>query len=82
MIEILPPHNIAALDLGSLTTRLLVAETNRTGGFDLLVHRREITGLAQGLAATMELAPEGMLRTLAALKRFQQVMAAHQTRLG
>jgi exopolyphosphatase/guanosine-5'-triphosphate,3'-diphosphate pyrophosphatase len=78
MIETLPSHKIAALDVGSLTTRLSVAETNRTGGVRVMVHRREITGLAQGLAATGELAPEGMVRTLAALKRFQQVMAAHQ----
>jgi len=78
MLETLPAHKIAALDLGSLTTRLWVAETTRTGGVSLLVHRREITGLAQGLAATGELTPAGIARTLAALKDFQQVMAAQQ----
>ena len=44
----------------------------------MLVHRREITGLGQGLAATGDLAPEGMARTLDALKTFQQVMTAHK----
>ena len=74
-----PAHlrRFAALDLGSLTVRLAVAERTPAGKTRVLVHRREITGLAQGLAATNDLAPEGMARTLAALKTFQQVMTAH-----
>jgi exopolyphosphatase / guanosine-5'-triphosphate,3'-diphosphate pyrophosphatase len=68
----------AALDLGSLTTRLAVAASTSAGGFRLLVHRREITGLAQGLAASGELTPEGMSRTLAVLQDFQQVMSAYR----
>ena len=74
-------QNFAALDLGSLTVRLAVAAPTPGGGFRPLVHRREITGLGQGLAATGELAPEGMARTLAALKDFQQVMAAHDVKV-
>jgi exopolyphosphatase/guanosine-5'-triphosphate,3'-diphosphate pyrophosphatase len=70
-------NRFAALDLGSLTVRLAVAEAIPPGKFRLLLHRREITGLGQGLALTGKLAPEGMARTLAALKDFQQVMAAH-----
>jgi exopolyphosphatase/guanosine-5'-triphosphate,3'-diphosphate pyrophosphatase len=70
-------RHFAALDLGSLTVRLAVA--GLTGGkFRVLLQRREVTGLGQGLAATGELAPAGMARTLEALKDFQQVMAAHQ----
>jgi exopolyphosphatase / guanosine-5'-triphosphate,3'-diphosphate pyrophosphatase len=74
-----PAHlrRFAALDLGSLTVRLAVAEPTLHGQFRVLLHRREITGLGQGLAATNELAPEGMARTLAALKTFQQAMTAH-----
>jgi exopolyphosphatase/guanosine-5'-triphosphate,3'-diphosphate pyrophosphatase len=71
----------AAIDLGSLTVRLAVAAATPAGGFRLLVHRREITGLAQGLAATGVLSPEGMARTLSALQSFQQVMAAHQVQV-
>jgi exopolyphosphatase/guanosine-5'-triphosphate,3'-diphosphate pyrophosphatase len=74
-------RRVAALDLGSLTVRLAVAEAVGGGKFRLLVHRREITGLGQGLAATNDLAPEGMARTLKALKTFKQVMAAHQVAL-
>jgi exopolyphosphatase/guanosine-5'-triphosphate,3'-diphosphate pyrophosphatase len=75
-----PAHfrRFAALDLGSLTVRLAVAERTPAGKMRVLLHRREITGLGQGLALTGELAPEGVSRTLAALKDFQEVMAAHQ----
>jgi len=75
-----PSHRrrFAALDLGSLTVRLAVADRTPAGKTRVLVHRREITALGQGLAATGELAPEGMARTLAALKTFQQVMTAQR----
>ncbi len=52
------PRRFAALDLGSLTVRLAVAEPTPNGQFRVLLHRREITGLGQGLAATNDLAPE------------------------
>jgi exopolyphosphatase/guanosine-5'-triphosphate,3'-diphosphate pyrophosphatase len=74
-------RRFAALDLGSLTVRLAVAERTPAGAIRVLLHRREITGLGRGLAATNNLAPEGMARTLAALKGFQQVMAAHNVAL-
>jgi exopolyphosphatase / guanosine-5'-triphosphate,3'-diphosphate pyrophosphatase len=69
---------LAALDLGSLTVRLAVAEPLPGGAFRVLSHRREVTGLGQGLAATGELAPEAMARTLEALKTFKQIMSAHR----
>jgi exopolyphosphatase/guanosine-5'-triphosphate,3'-diphosphate pyrophosphatase len=72
------PRRFAALDLGSLTVRLAVAERSPAGELRVLAHRREITGLGQGLAATGNLAPEGMARTLEALKTFKQVMSAHR----
>ena len=71
-------RRFAALDLGSLTVRLAIAERTQPGQFRLLVHRREITGLGQGLALTGELAPEGMDRTLRALKLFCQIIADYQ----
>ncbi len=72
------PPRFAALDLGSLTVRLAVAERTPAGELRVLALRREITGLGQGLAATGDLAPEGMARTLEALKSFKQVMSAHK----
>jgi len=78
MTDTFQPRRFAGLDLGSLTVRLAVAERTPAGKTRVLVHRREITALGQGLALTGELAPEGMARTLAALKTFQQVMTAHK----
>jgi exopolyphosphatase/guanosine-5'-triphosphate,3'-diphosphate pyrophosphatase len=71
------PRRFAALDVGSLTVRLAVAERTDSGPFRLLLHRRGITGLGRGLAATGELAPEDMDRTLGALQDFQEVMTAN-----
>jgi exopolyphosphatase/guanosine-5'-triphosphate,3'-diphosphate pyrophosphatase len=71
-------HHFAAIDLGSLTVRMAVAAPTPEGGFRLLLHRREVTGLGEGLATTGELAPEGLARTLTVLKDFQQVMGAHR----
>jgi exopolyphosphatase/guanosine-5'-triphosphate,3'-diphosphate pyrophosphatase len=74
-------RQVAAIDVGSLTVRVAVAVPTPTGGFRLLIHRREITGLGEGLAASGELAPEGMARTLAALRDFQQLLAAQQVQV-
>ncbi len=65
----------AAIDLGSLTVRLAVAEPQGPKKFRLLLHLREITGLGRGLAQTAELAPEGMARTLETLSGFKQALA-------
>ena len=72
------PLRFAALDLGSLTVRLAIAEKTAAGGFRILLHRREITGLGRGLAQTGELAPEAMDRTFQALQVFCQVLADYQ----
>jgi exopolyphosphatase / guanosine-5'-triphosphate,3'-diphosphate pyrophosphatase len=66
---------IAAIDVGSLTVRLAVAERVGPGCFRVLRQLREITGLGRGLARTGSLAPEGMDRTLAALQGFLREVA-------
>ena len=66
----------AALDLGSLTVRLAVAERAGAGRFRVLRHCREVTGLGQGLVQTGSLAPEAMDRTLAALRKLLKEAAA------
>ena len=65
----------AAIDLGSLTVRLAVAE-GTAAGFRIVLHRREITALGQGLAPAGLLAPEAMARTQAALEGFVRELAA------
>jgi exopolyphosphatase/guanosine-5'-triphosphate,3'-diphosphate pyrophosphatase len=72
----MPDNRFAAIDLGSLTVRLAVAESAGPGRFRVLKHCREVTGLGEGLAQTGSLAPEAMARTLAALGRFLREAAA------
>jgi exopolyphosphatase/guanosine-5'-triphosphate,3'-diphosphate pyrophosphatase len=66
----------AAIDVGSLTVRLAVAESAGPGRFRVLKHCREVTALGRGLAQTGSLAPEGMDQTGAALGRFLREAAA------
>jgi exopolyphosphatase/guanosine-5'-triphosphate,3'-diphosphate pyrophosphatase len=74
----IPPQSFAALDLGSLTVRLAIAERTAAGGLQILLHHRQITGLGQGLAQTGELARAGMDRTFQALQGFCRVMADYE----
>jgi exopolyphosphatase/guanosine-5'-triphosphate,3'-diphosphate pyrophosphatase len=68
------PLRFAAVDLGSLTVRLAVAEGIAPGRFKVLGHYREVTALGEGLAGSETLAPAAMARTLKALKNMVQVM--------
>jgi exopolyphosphatase/guanosine-5'-triphosphate,3'-diphosphate pyrophosphatase len=61
---------LAAIDLGSLTVRLAVAESLGAGKFQVLLHRREITSLGRGLPQTGALNPADMDLTAAALRTF------------
>lgn len=69
-------RRFAAVDLGSLTVRLAVAELTAPGTFKILGHYREVTGLGAELAQGDTLAPEDMARTFKALEGFVQVMGA------
>ena len=70
-------NRIAALDLGSLTVRLAIAEVAGPGRFRQILHRRDITALGQGLALTGALDEGGMARSGAAIREFMQVMAEY-----
>jgi exopolyphosphatase / guanosine-5'-triphosphate,3'-diphosphate pyrophosphatase len=67
---------IAAVDIGSLTVRLAVAEAAAPGKFQVLLHRREITGLGREVDATGALSQADQDRTLKALEGFAREMAA------
>uniref|UniRef100_A0A7V4LCG7 Ppx/GppA phosphatase N-terminal domain-containing protein n=1 Tax=Desulfobacca acetoxidans TaxID=60893 RepID=A0A7V4LCG7_9BACT len=67
---------IAAVDLGSLTVRLAVAEILAPGAYRLLCQRREITALGEGVSVTGLLSPEAQGRTLEALAGFAREMTA------
>src|SRR5829696_2034312 len=65
---------IAAVDLGTNSTRLLVARPTGDGTLETLDRRNRITRLGQGVGAIGRLAPEAIERTLACLRAYREVM--------
>ena len=66
---------VAAIDMGTNSTRLLVAEIDRrTGPLTTLDRRMTITRLGEGVNATRRLTPAAIERTLAALREYRGVI--------
>jgi exopolyphosphatase / guanosine-5'-triphosphate,3'-diphosphate pyrophosphatase len=73
---------IAAVDIGSLTVRLAVAEVLGPGRFRVILHHREVTGLGREVAETGLLGRADEDRTLEALDGFAREMAARGVERG
>jgi exopolyphosphatase/guanosine-5'-triphosphate,3'-diphosphate pyrophosphatase len=71
-------HRLAAVDIGSNSVRLIVAEPLRGGNYRILDEEREPTRLGRSLSSTGRLDPMAMDLTLAALRRFKQIAAGYQ----
>ncbi len=71
-------NRLAAVDVGSLTVRLALAEVTGGGRFRVLERRREITGLGRGLTGAGPLAPAGVAATLEALAAYGALLQARQ----
>lgn len=68
---------VAAIDMGTNSTRLLVGEiSTRSGPLGTLDRRMTITRLGEGVDATRRLAPGAIDRTLAALREYRTVIDA------
>lgn len=67
---------VASLDLGTNSTRVLVARPV-DGGLDILDRRNTITRLGQGVGATGRLADEAVDRTLACLRDYRGALGRH-----
>ena len=68
---------VAAIDCGTNSIRLLVADVDaRTGTLVDLDRRMEVVRLGQGVDRTGRLAPEALQRTLAACRRYRDVLDA------
>lgn len=65
---------VAAIDCGTNSTRLLVAEPDGEGGFRTLERLMVITRLGQGVDAAGHLHPEAIDRTLGVLRDYREVM--------
>jgi exopolyphosphatase/guanosine-5'-triphosphate,3'-diphosphate pyrophosphatase len=69
---------LAAIDIGSNSVRLFVAEALRGGAYRILDEEREPTRLAHSVAAEGRLDEETMDRTVAALRTFKEIAAGYQ----
>jgi exopolyphosphatase / guanosine-5'-triphosphate,3'-diphosphate pyrophosphatase len=67
---------IAVADLGTNSTRLLVADVSPDGALTQLERRTEVTRLGEGVDASGRLAPEAMERVYAALARYREIADA------
>jgi exopolyphosphatase / guanosine-5'-triphosphate,3'-diphosphate pyrophosphatase len=67
---------IASLDLGTNSTRVLVARPI-DGELDVLDRRNTITRLGQGVGASGRLAPEAIERTLDCLRAYREILDRH-----
>jgi exopolyphosphatase/guanosine-5'-triphosphate,3'-diphosphate pyrophosphatase len=65
---------LAAIDIGSNSIRLVVAEAQAGGRYRVLDEERETTRLGRSLATTGALDPESIDASLAALRRFKSII--------
>ena len=72
---------VAAVDIGTNTVLLLIAEAGPGGALVPIVERAEITRLGQGVDRTRALAPQAVERTLACLRDYAAEIARHDVAL-
>ena len=71
-----PPSRIAVVDLGTNSTRLLVADVASDGSLTELERRSEVTRLGDGVDATGRLSDEAVDRVLASMGRYRELSDA------
>jgi exopolyphosphatase/guanosine-5'-triphosphate,3'-diphosphate pyrophosphatase len=70
------PRRVAAIDCGTNSLRLLIADIDPAKGDLVDLHRRmEIVRLGQGVDATGRLAPDALARTFAMLGEYQKTIS-------
>src|SRR4051794_2314701 len=67
---------VAAVDCGTNTTRLLLAEVAADGSLRQLDRRQAITRVGRGVDNTGRLSPEGIERTVAVLAEYGDALRA------
>src|SRR5262245_8306140 len=73
-------QRLAAVDVGSNSVRLLVAEVAADGTYRILDDEKQTTRLAQGLAATGALGEPAIRQSLEALRHMQAIAAGYGAR--
>ncbi len=69
---------LAAIDVGTNSIRLIVAEATPDGGYRLLDDEKEITRLGQGFDGSGRLSPENMDRAAMAIARMRGIAEGYQ----
>lgn len=77
MAETSPRTTVAAIDLGTNSTRLLVARLT-TDGFEALERRTTMTRLGDGVDSTGLLSDDAVGRVVACLQDYKQSLDSHQ----
>lgn len=75
---VLRPGRYAAIDIGTVTCRMLVADIDEAGQLHELDREYTITNLGEDVDATGVLKPEAMQRVAHAVAQFQQVLAGFE----
>ena len=68
------PGRYAALDIGTVTCRMLVADVDAQGGLHELDREYRITNLGEGVDASGELLPQAMQRVAAAVGDYLRIL--------
>jgi exopolyphosphatase/guanosine-5'-triphosphate,3'-diphosphate pyrophosphatase len=74
--------NVAAIDVGTNTTLLLVAALDPGGDITVLAERAEITRLGRGIGGDGKLGETGIAHTLEALRAFAELARHHDARIA
>jgi len=72
-----PTERIAAIDVGSNTVLLLIAENNPTTGLTIIAEAEDQPRLGAGVSATGRLSQAAMARALETLERMRELSRAH-----
>jgi exopolyphosphatase/guanosine-5'-triphosphate,3'-diphosphate pyrophosphatase len=73
-------HRLAAIDVGTNSIRLVVAEALREGNYRILTEEKDTARLGKDLATTGRLNAVAIERSLEALRRMKQIAAGYQVR--
>ena len=68
---------VAAIDIGTLTCRLLIGDVDGPGPVKPVFSGRKILRLGEGVDQTKQLKPEAMARVIEAIKEWQGVIEQH-----
>jgi len=68
---------VASIDIGTNTVLLLIAMVDERGGILPLAHQQRIPRLGKGVAASGNLHPDAVERTLAVLREYRTMIDAH-----